>query len=212
MPYYSRKQIEIDKVLEGRGLEIAWLKDPVDADILQIQGSGRLKLPDGRTIRVGYAAKNGLPYRAIGRFLWKKGLLKREKISMQAIRKYLSEHPKLIDEVLNYDPSYVFFNIMESGPYGNINVQLTPGRSMALDARLFPKGALCFISTKKPVIDASGRITRWVTFSRFVLNQDTGGAIKGAGRADIFWGNDNYAQIAAGHMKQMGKLFFLVKK
>lgn len=213
LPYYSRKQIEIDKVLEGRGLEIAWLNDPVDADNLQIQGSGRLKLPDGRTIRIGYAAKNGLPYRAIGRYLWEKGLLKREKISMQAIRKYLSEHPKLIDEVLNYDPSYVFFRILGKDPIvGSINVPITPGRSLALDSRLFPRGALAFISTWKPVVNEAGEIIEWKKFSRFVLNQDTGGAIKGAGRADLFWGSGSYAELGAGHMKHEGELYILIKK
>ncbi|MBW1774773.1 MAG: murein transglycosylase, partial [Deltaproteobacteria bacterium] len=106
----------------------------------------------------------------------------------------------------------VFFDIKKRGPLGNINVPLTPGRSIALDARLFPKGALCFISCEKPVVDSQGDITGWKGFSRFTLNQDTGGAIRGAGRADIFWGNGIYAELAAGHLKHDGLLYVLIKK
>ena len=131
---------------------------------------------------------------------------------MQSIRHYLSEHPEILEEVLNHNPSYVFFRFIENGPFGNIDVPLTPGRSVALDSRIFPKGALCFISTEKPVINSSDEITDWTKFSRFVLNQDTGGAIKGAGRADVFWGSDSHAELAAGHMKHEGELYILIKK
>jgi membrane-bound lytic murein transglycosylase A len=212
LPYFSRKQIEADKALADRDLEMAWLKDPLDVAFLHIQGSGRLKLPDDRTISVGYQASNGQPYRSIGRYLLDRGLLIREEISMQSIRHYLSEHPEILEEVLNHNPSYVFFRFIENGPFGNIDVPLTPGRSVALDSRIFPKGALCFISTEKPVIDSSDEITDWTKFSRFVLNQDTGGAIKGAGRADVFWGSDSHAELAAGHMKHEGELYILIKK
>jgi len=135
-----------------------------------------------------------------------------ETMSMQNIRRFLSEHPELTDEILNQNPSYVFFRTLENGPLGNINVPLTPGRSIALDARLFPKGALAFISCQKPVVNDRGEIVDWVNFSRFVLNQDTGGAIRGAGRADLFWGSGDYAEIAAGHLKHEGELYILVKK
>lgn len=212
LPYYSREQIETEKALEGRELEAAWLKDPLDVTFLHIQGSGRLNLPDGTTISVGYEASNGRPYRSIGRYMLDAGYLEREEISMQTIRQYLSDHPEILEEVLNHNPSYVFFAIKEDGPLGNINVILTPGRSIALDSRLFPKGALGFISVKKPVVDSEGKITDWVDFSRFVVNQDTGGAIRGAGRADLFWGSDDYAQIAAGNMKHEGELYILIKK
>jgi membrane-bound lytic murein transglycosylase A len=212
LPYFSRKQIEADNALANRGLEIAWLKDPLDVAFLHIQGSGRLKLPDESTISVGYQASNGQPYRSIGRYLLDRGLLSREEISMQSIRRYLSGHPEILEEVLNHNPSYVFFGLMENGPFGNIDVPLTPGRSVALDSRIFPKGALCFISTEKPVIDSNDEITGWTKFSRFFLNQDTGGAIKGSGRADIFWGSDQHAELAAGHMKHEGNLYMLIKK
>ncbi len=212
LPYYSRRHIEIDKVLKGQGLEIAWLKDPLDVAFLHIQGSGRLELPDGRIICVGYQTSNGRPYRSIGRYMIENRLLNSEDMSMQNIRRYLSEHPEIIDEVLNHNPSYVFFRVLEKGPLGSINVPLTPGRSLALDSRLFPKGALAFVSCQKPIVDCNGQIKEWSKFSRFVLNQDTGGAIRGAGRADLFWGNDPYAEIAAGHLKHDGELYILIKK
>jgi membrane-bound lytic murein transglycosylase A len=212
VPYYTRLQIEAQKVLGGKHLEIAWLKDPVDVAFLQIQGSGRLILPGNKTICVGYSASNGHPYRSIGKYMLDNGLLEREEISMQSIREFLTAHPALVQKILNYNPSYVFFRILDKGPLGNIGVPLTPGRSIALDSRLFPKGALAFISCRKPVLSETNTITRWETFSRFVLNQDTGGAIRGAGRADIFWGSGPYAEIAAGHLKCEGELYILIKK
>lgn len=212
LPYYSRQQIEIENALKGRKLEIAWLKDPLDVAFLHIQGSGRLKLPDGRMISVGYRESNGRPYGSIGRYMLEKGWLTSEKMSMQSIRNYLSQHPEIMGEVLNYNESYVFFQIQDGGPFGNINVSLTPGRSLALDAKLFPKGALCYISCQKPVVDKKGDIAGWTPFSRFMVNQDSGGAIRGSGRADIFWGSSQYAQLAAGHMHHEGELYILVKK
>lgn len=211
-PYYSRSQIDHDRVLEERDLELAWLKDPVDVAFLQIQGSGRLRLADGGILSVGYAASNGHPYRSIGRYMIKNGLMDRETMSMQAIRQYLRNHPEQRNEILNHNPSYVFFRVLENGPLGNIGVPLTPGRSIALDATLFPKGALAFISCVKPALDPEGEITRWEPFSRLVINQDTGGAIKGAGRADLFWGNGPEAEMAAGHLKHEGELFILIRK
>ena len=212
LPYFSRYHIDEENALKGRDLEIAWLKDPVDVSFLQIQGSGRLRLRDGSTIHVGYSASNGLGYQSIGKYLVNKGFLVMEEISMQAIRKYLKEHPEKVKDVLYSNPSYIFFQRVPTGPLGNIRVPLTPGRSLALDAKLFPKGALAFISCKKPSIDSHGNITGWNKFSRFVLNQDTGGAIKGAGRADIFWGSGAYAETAAGHLKHEGELYLLIKK
>jgi membrane-bound lytic murein transglycosylase A len=133
-------------------------------------------------------------------------------MSMQAIRKYLTGNPEVLDEVLNYNPSYVFFQQVERGPIGSLGVLLTPGRSVALDSKIFPKGALGFILCKKPLVNDEREIIGWIKFSRFVLNQDTGGAIKGAGRADIFWGSGPYAELTAGHMKHDGELYILVKE
>ncbi len=212
VPYYSRYDIEFKRVLQGRGLEIAWLKDPLDVAFLHIQGSGCLRLPDNRFVSVGYQASNGRPYHSIGRYMLNKGLLTQREMSMQSIRSYLTQHPDKREEILSQNPSYVFFHFLDQGPVGNINVPLTPGRSLALDARLFPKGALAYISTQRPVLDSNGNIVKWKPFSRFVLNQDTGGAIRGAGRADLFWGKGDYARVAAGHMKHEGTLYILIKK
>jgi membrane-bound lytic murein transglycosylase A len=211
-PYYSRYQIEAERVLKGKNLEIAWLKDPLDVAFLHIQGSGRLRLSDGKDLLVHYQASNGRPYRSIGRYMIEKGFLTSEEMSMQAIRKYLTENPGVLDEVLNYNPSYVFFRQVENGPIGSIDVLLTPGRSIALDSKIFPKGALGFISCQKPLVNEKGDIIGWIKFSRFVLNQDSGGAIKGAGRADLFWGSGPYAEMAAGHLKHNGELYILIKK
>ncbi len=212
LPYYSRTEIEGRRALRGRELEIAWLRDPLEVAFLQIQGSGRLRLPDGRSIQVGYEGSNGHPYRSIGRYMLDKGWLSREELSMQSIRGYLSAHPEVIEEVLDYNPSYIFFGVRETGPIGSLGLPLTPGRSAAVDQRLFPKGALAFIASQKPVLGPDGQITGWVPFTRFVLLQDSGGAIKGAGRTDIFWGSGPYAETAAGHMKHPGELYILLKK
>ncbi len=211
LPYHSRRDIEEGGALQGKGLELAWLQDPVDVAFLHIQGSGRIRLPDGDALSVGYAASNGRPYRSIGGYLIERSLVSREDMSMQAIRRFLNTHPDRIEEVLNHNPSYVFFSPKPNGPFGNINVQLTPERSIALDDDLFPKGALCLISAQKPVVQ-KGKIQDWTDMDRFVVNQDTGGAIRGAGRADIFWGRGPYAETAAGHMKHEGDLYVLLKK
>lgn len=212
LPYYSRSEIESQRVLEGKGLEIAWLKDPLDVAFLHIQGSGRLRLPDGREPAFHYQASNGRPYRSIGRYLIERGWVPREEMSMQAIRKYLTEHPNTLDEVLNQNPSYVFFSQEENGPMGSLGVPLTPGRSIALDPKVFPRAALGFMVCRKPVVNDQGNITGWTEFSRFILNQDSGGAIKGTGRADLFWGSGSYAELAAGHMQHEGDLYILLKR
>jgi len=211
-PYFSRSQIEGERALEGKGLEIAWLKDPLDVFFLHVQGSGRVRLPEGKDFLVHYQASNGRPYRSIGQYMIERGFLAREEMSMQAMRRYLTEHPEVRDEVLNQNPSYIFFERVETGPWGSLGVLLTPGRSVALDPRLFPKGALGFISSQKPLVNDQGEITGWTPFSRFVLHQDSGGAIKGAGRADIFWGSGPYAEMTAGHLQHEGELYVLIKK
>ena len=212
VPYYERSEIDTEGVLEGRAEVLAWVEDPVDIFFLQIQGSGRVYLDNGAVINVGYQTTNGQPYRSIGKLLIDEEKISVEEMSMQKIREYLHQHPEEIDAVLNHNPSYVFFTIEPDGPLGNINVKLTPGRSIALDRRIFPPAALAFIQTEKPVVDSTGQIHNWQPFARFALNQDTGGAIRGPGRADLFWGNGPYAEIAAGHLKHTGELYFLVLK
>lgn len=212
VPYYDRKEIEHQGLLEGKVKEIAWLKDRLDLFFLQIQGSGKIYLDNGDIINVHYHGSNGQPYRSIGKLLIDEGKITREDISMQKIRDYLRNHPEEIETVLNYNPSYVFFKVEKDGPLGSLEVKLTPGRSIALDRHLFPPAGLAFIETKKPLINGDGTIHKWTAFSRFVLNQDTGGAIRGPSRADLFWGNGPYAEIAAGYMQEFGKLYFLILK
>jgi membrane-bound lytic murein transglycosylase A len=130
-------------------------------------------------------------------------------MSMQRIRKYLEAHPEDMDRVFAYNPSYVFFRTSERGAVGCVGVPLTPGRSVATDRRLFPMGALAFVRCKKPVVN-KGEISDWQDFGRFVLNQDTGGAIRGPGRLDLFWGSGPYAELAAGNLKHPGSMFFLI--
>ena len=212
VPYYTRKEIEFGGTLEDKVKPIAWLKDRVDLFFLQIQGSGKIHLDNGKTINVHYYGANGQPYRSIGKLLIDKGKISKSEMSMQKIRAYLHEHPEEVETVLNYNPSYVFFKVEKDGPLGYLEVKLTPGRSIALDWRYFPLSGLAFIETQKPVVNGVGQIDDWVKFGRFVLNHDTGGAIRGYGRADLFCGNGAYAEVAAGHMKHTGRLYFLVLK
>lgn len=212
VPYYDRSEIDTDGVLEGKADVLAWALDPVDVFFLQIQGSGKVSLENGDSFNVHYHTANGRPYRSIGKLLIDEDKISVAEMSMQKIREYFQHHPEEINTIFNYNPSYVFFKIEPNGPLGNINVKLTPGRSIALDRHLFPPAALVFIETEKPVVNDAGQIEKWKHFSRFALNQDTGGAIKGPGRADLFWGNGSYAEIAAGHLKHTGELYFLVLK
>ena len=212
IPYPDRKSIDVEKCLEGKAIPLVWLKDPVDAFFLQIQGSGKVNINGPEPLNIHYHISNGRPYRSIGKLLIETKKIEPSKMSMQSIRAYLESHPDELQDILNYNPCYVFFKIEKEGPKGFLDVVLTPGRSVALDRKLFPPGALAFIETHKPLIDPDGTIQKWNRFSRFVLNQDTGGAIQGPGRADLFWGNGPYAEIAAGHMQHRGTLYFLILK
>jgi len=212
VPYYSRREIDDFGSLRGRGYEIAWLKDPIDVFFLHIQGSGILRLPDGRRIGVGYAAQNGRAYRSIGRLLIDQGKISQEEMSMQRLRRYLQEHPEERNDILAYNDNYVFFRFVKNGPLGSLEVPVTAGRSIATDPRLFPKGALAFIETQEPVIDNAGHLIGWKPFSRVVLNQDAGGAIRGFQRVDLFFGTGDQAAAAAGYMNSRGRLFFLALK
>jgi len=212
MPYYSRGEIDEAELLKGRQLEIAWVEDPIDVFFMHIQGSGIIRLPDGRRLSLGYAAQNGRPYRSIGRLLIDEGKIPREEMSMQRLRRYLSENPHERNEIFRYNESYVFFRVLENGPLGSLEVPVTAGRSIATDGRLFPKGALAWIQTQIPVIDDAGRLAGWRPIARFVLNQDTGGAIRGLQRADLYFGTGEEPAALAGYMNRPGKIFFLILK
>lgn len=210
VPYPDRAEIRRTGVLRGR--EIAWARDKVDLFFIEVQGSGVLRLPDGREIRIGYAGSNGRDYRSIGRLLIDEGKIEREKVSMQSIRGYLEAHPEEVDRVLDYNRSVVFFRRLAGPPVGSLGFPVTPRRSVATDHRLFPQGALGFLVTDLPAMGDDGRTVAEGELTRFVLNQDRGGAIRGAGRLDFFWGRGAEAAERAGVMKQPGRLFFLVPK
>ena len=208
VPYYSRQEIQEGQALAGTMQPIAYVNE-VDLFFLQIQGSGLVSLPDGEAIRVNYEASNGQPYRSIGAHLIRSEILSREEVSLQTIRRYLSENPDQVRPLLFSNPSYIFFRLVDEGPLGNIEVPLTPGRSLALDHRLFPKGGLAYVRTDVPV-PGDPAATR--PLARFMLVQDTGGAIRGHGRADLFWGRGADARWIAGHLKHGGRLFLLVAR
>jgi membrane-bound lytic murein transglycosylase A len=177
-----------------------------------VQGSGRVRFADGQSLSVQYAASNGHSYQSIGRLLLDEGRLTRSEVSLQGLRRYFQTYPEERARVLSANPRYIFFRPVEQGPRGSLNVLLVPGRSIATDLRLFPPAGLAFIQTYKPLFNGQGEITTWQPFSRFVFNHDTGSAITGPGRVDLFWGSDAEAELAAGHMQHHGKLFFLVAR
>ena len=203
---------EIDKGRLGNlAHPIAWARDPLDVFFMEIEGSGTLRLPSGAELRVGHGATNGRPYRSIARLLIDEGKITREAMTMRALRAWLAAHPEEQTRVLQHNESYVFFQRLSGAPPGSLGVPLTPGRSIATDPRVFPRGALAFIRTARPVQMGEGRVG-WKPVDRFVLSQDAGGAIRGPGRVDVFWGRGPDADLAASDMKEPGELYFLVPK
>ncbi|MBN2438277.1 MAG: MltA domain-containing protein [Deltaproteobacteria bacterium] len=212
VPYFSRGEIENQGSLDGRDLELAWVDDRVDLFFMHTQGSGKIELTDGRLLQVGYAFRNGRPFQSISPYLLKMGKITPQENSYREIKKYLKEHPDELPEILGYNENFIFFRVVGEGPVGAIEEVLTPGRSIATDPALFPKGAPAFIRTRKPVLDREGNVESWIPCSRFVVSQDVGGAIKGAGRVDLFCGSGSEAEMLAGSLKEKGELYFLVKK
>jgi membrane-bound lytic murein transglycosylase A len=209
--YWSRAEIEGQNLLKG--YEIAYLKDPVDAFLLHVQGSGRIRLPDNSIRSVRFAGSNGLEYNSIGKLLVDENIMSLEEVSIPAIRRYLQRHPEEQQRILHHNPRFIFFNWGDNlGPRGSSGERLTPGRSIAIDWSALPGGTIGYLISRRPVVDDDGNITAWKPISRFVFPQDSGAAIKGTGRVDIFWGNGRYAELAANHMKEEGELYFLVKK
>jgi membrane-bound lytic murein transglycosylase A len=204
VPYYSRGATREAPGLAG--LEIVWIDNALDAFMLEVQGSGRVQLDTGETIRLQYADQNGHPYRSIGRYLADKGVMTIDQVNMPAIRRWLAANPSRINEVLDSNPSVVFFDEApltdpSIGPKGAQNLPLTAGRSIAIDPRFLPLGAPMFLSTTQPSSE--------IPMQRLVVAQDTGGAIRGPVRADFFFGFGAEAGTQAGMMKQDGELWLL---
>lgn len=207
LPYHDRRDIDFEGALDGKGLEIAWVKDRVDIFMLQVQGSGRLVLPDGSVKHVLYAGKNGLKYVSLGKELIKRGLLPREGMSMQKIKAFLKENPDMIEEMLTTNPSYVFFKLDDEGPFGSMAAPLTPMASVATDTRVIPHGALGLLTTRLPMQGQD--IKRAV--AKIVMAQDRGGAIKGT-RVDLFCGSGQDAEFLAGHLTSWSHVYFPVSR
>ena len=206
VPYYSRAEIDAGTG-SFKGRELFWVEDTVELFFLQIQGSGRIELPDGTHKKVGYAEQNGHPYMSIGKKLVDMGELKLEEASMQGIKAWGENNPDKLIALLEHNPSYVFFRELPdhlSAPLGALGVPLTNEYSIAVDPRTIPLGAPVFLATTYPNDSAP--------LNRLMLAQDTGGAIKGAVRADFFWGFGESAGAQAGKMKQQGRLWVLFPK
>ena len=222
VPYYSRAEIGNGKRPPDAAV-LAWIDDPVALFFLEIQGSGRIRLPDGKMLRVGYADQNGHPYVAIGRTLVESGALKLEEATMPAIRAWLSANPDKAQAVLNSNPSYVFFAVREPdspGPVGALNVPLLPERSIAVDPGFIPLGSPVWFDTS--LVASAGPCARdtcascpspdcgLIPYRRLVFAQDTGGAIRGPARADLFLGFGENAERVAGALRSRGKLYVLL--
>jgi membrane-bound lytic murein transglycosylase A len=204
VPYYDRAQIEAGHA-GVRGRELAWVDDPVELFFLHIQGSGRLVLENGETMRVGFADQNGHPYRSIGRVLIEQGELPLEQTSMQGIKAWARQHPHKLNDLLHTNARFIFFQELPpgaGGPPGALGVPLTPRRSVAVDPRFVPLGAPVYVATTWP---NSPR-----PLNRLMLAQDTGAAIRGAVRADFFWGEGDAAAREAGRMKQPLRMWVLL--
>lgn len=208
LPYFTRAEIDGGQVLANQGLELAWL-DPVDAFFIEIQGSGLVETPKGR-LRLGYAAQNGAGYEPIGKYLTH--VIPIEEMSMQRIRAHLSTlSPLERDSILFKNPSYVFFQPLEGEALTYSEAEVTPARTIATDSFLFPKGTLGFFDIELPDFsDASSQVPAgWSRRPRWVFDQDTGGAIRGGGRVDLFMGRGEEAARLGGVMKRRGKLWIL---
>ena len=205
-PYYDRKAIDQEGILKDRKLEIAWLKNPVDGFFLQVQGSGRLSLPDGSSRHVLYAANNGQPYVSLGKICIERGLATRETMSMQTLREILNADTQRRDALLACNPRYIFFRLAEEGPYGASGARLTPMVSAAVDRAFLPLGAILAVDALLPEPDQS----EMKRFSALLLAQDTG-AFQG-NHVDLFCGHLQDAAFLAGNMRGKARFWILLSK
>jgi membrane-bound lytic murein transglycosylase A len=206
VPYLDRADIEgAGEPLKG--LEIAWVEDPVELFFLHIQGSGQIELGSGELVRIGYADQNGHPFRSMARLLIQNGEIPAERASMQGIKDWARHNPKKLQRYLNANPSYVFFKILPKdlpGPIGTLGVPLTSERSIAVDQRVVPLGVPVYLATTWPATPRS--------LNRLMVAQDTGGAIAGGVRVDFYWGFGDAAGSQAGRMRQQGRMWVLLPK
>jgi membrane-bound lytic murein transglycosylase A len=216
VPYFTRDEIDSHKALAGKGLEVAWLKDKFDVLDIHIQGSGILKFPDGKEMLAKFAATNAQPFNSVGQMLIKAGTFTKEEINRDKIRQYFKDHPEGADWILSANPRFTFFDLValpaDGEPFGGTNQSLVPSRSVACDPAVMPLGALLFFTTVSPQADKDGKVLGKFPNARFAVCLDTGGAIKGPGRIDIYVGHGKQATAMAPLQWDDGKLYLLVKK
>jgi membrane-bound lytic murein transglycosylase A len=202
-PYPTRSAIEASQLLGGKNLELVWLTDPLDAFIAHVNGSAFVRTADGEMLRFGYAGKNGREYSSLGRALVAAGELTADEVSLPKIREWGRENPDKIKSYLQQNDSFVFFTTIAGNPRGSLNVEVAGGRTIATDKTLFPRGAVVFVDTELP---GAGN------WKRFMMDQDTGGAIRTAGRADLYMGVGDKAERVAGRTRSEGQLYYLFLK
>jgi len=207
-PYYTRKQINHGAIKKNAPV-IAWINNDVDRQFLEIEGSGVIQLDDGKQLYVGYESENGAAYTSIARILIDMGVMTRDNASMQRIRKFFKTHPQQVESVLNKNKSFVFFTTLpQEAAMGAQGVPLTPGYSLAIDRKWIPLGTPIWLSTTTP----DRKSTKQKPFHRLMIAQDTGGAIKGSVRGDVYWGAGKKATFTAGHMKNSGSYWLLLPR
>ena len=210
---FTREEIDRKGVLKGQGLEVAWLKDDLERFFLHIQGSGMLVFADGTRQGVGYQGSNQHTYTGIGKLMIQDGAIEISQGSMQGIKKYFVDHPQDIAKYLYQNKRYIFFTLNDDeGPRGSGGGELVGGRSIATDKSIYPAGGLAFIKIRQPVLNENNEIVRWQPISRFVVDQDTGSAIRGAGRGDLYFGTGQIAGAKAGHYHERGEVYYLIKR
>ncbi len=215
-PLWTHEEIVKENHLQG--LELVYLANRFDVFTLHVQGSGLIRLRDGSLRGIRYDGNNNHPYSSIGKYLVDHGKLSLKRTNMETIRAYIEDHPDEADGIYYYNKRYIFFSWGKETngnippPEGSLGVPLTPRRSIAIDGSVFPYGAISYLITQRPEFDRRGNVQGWHPLHRFVLPQDGGAAIQGAGHIDFFWGRSSYAKRAAHLMKENGKLYFLVPK
>jgi membrane-bound lytic murein transglycosylase A len=208
----TREEIDRKGALDNQGLEVAWLENDLERYFLHIQGSGVLEFPDGTRQGVRYQGSNKYSYNSIGKKMIRDGVITSSQGSMQEIKKYFTNNPQNIPKYLNQNKRYIFFSLSDEGAIGSGGGELVGGRSIATDKSIYPAGGLVFVKIRQPVLDKNNNIKSWKPISRFVIDQDTGSAIRGKGRGDFYFGTGKEAGAKAGRYHEKGEVYYLIKK
>lgn len=208
----TREEIDREGALSNQGLEVAWLENELERYFLHIQGSGVLEFPDGTRQGVRYQGSNKYSYHSIGKEMIRDGVITTSQGSMQEIKKYFAENPQDTSKYLSQNKRYIFFSLSDEGAIGSGGGELVGGRSIATDKSIYPAGGLVFVKVRQPVLDANNEIKEWKPVSRFVIDQDTGSAIRGKARADLYFGTGQKAGAMAGHYHEKAEVYYLIKK